>query len=123
MRIAAAFILTALPATAFAWPVQAAGTLDVSAGLSATATVDLELRRNQTLTATIELFGVTQTLNGTWTRDPRGIMITVPNVVTIYGAPQNGCITGQNTQPTPAFAIPLGATRTMDVAWDICVVP
>ena len=122
-RFLAIAAMLAAPVSAFAFPVDVSGTVDVTAGINLVADFDATLLANHTMTGTLTVFGIAQNFNGTWRNSPRGVVLTVPNLITIGGQPVNGCITGSNNQPTPAILIGLGAAPRMNAVWDVCAVP
>lgn len=122
-RFLAIAAMLAAPVSAFAFPVDVAGTVDVTAGINLVADFDATLAANHTMSGTLTVFGIAQNFNGTWRNTPRGVVLTVPGLITIGGQPVNGCITGANNQATPPVLIGLGATPTMRAVWDVCVVP
>jgi hypothetical protein len=122
-RFLALAAMLVAPVSAFAFPVDVSGTVDVTAGINLVADFDATLLANHTMSGTLTVFGFPQAFNGTWRNSPRGVVLTVPNLITIGGQPVNGCITGANNQPTPAILLGFGATPTMRAVWDVCAVP
>ena len=112
------------PTAAFAWPIQLTGTVQPQAPVPVTVGVDLLLYSNGYGWAQLDAGAYVEQVRARWAWAPnQEIAISIAGQPFIGGAPNQGCLTGQATRPTPAFLQALIPFAQITYLWDVCVVP